>query len=954
MIITINDFRMKQAQISKKKSRVADQRHFITIKGARTHNLKSIDVCIPKNKLIAVTGLSGSGKSTLVMDTLYAEGQRRYVESLSSYARQFLDRMKKPEVDFIHGICPAIAIEQRVSSGSHRSTVGSMTEIFDYLRLLYGTIGKCISPISGTQVQRDTVTDVVNYVGQLAEGQRMYLVCPFPTDHPERTVQKELDILLQKGYTRIRYQENYVRIEEWLSHHKQIAGQKLADIDPDDFQIVIDRFVVSHSEDALERLADSAQTAFVESHGVCLLVAEDGHAYIFNNHFERDGILFVEPDPKLFNYNNSFGACPTCEGYGKILGISPQKVIPDISRSVYDDCVACWRSVKGKNWLNTFLNHAHQIDFPVHTPYEQLTERQVDILWNGSKYTPGIYQYFDQIEKKKYKIQNRVLIARYRGRTTCPDCQGTRLRKEALYIQVGGLSIDQVIQMPIDQMADHFSHLQLSKYDRQVAERILLEINNRLHTMLQVGLNYLKLDRLASSLSGGETQRIHLTRTLGSNLTASLYILDEPSIGLHPRDTEQLIMVLKKLRDLGNTVVVVEHEEEVILAADHLIDLGPKAGIHGGALVFSGSITAEALQHHDSLTLQYLSGRKKISVPQQRRQANHFIKIGGASLFNLKNITVRFPLNTLCCVTGVSGSGKTTLVKSILYPALKSIVDPFFSKSHLGYKELEGDLQLISRVELINQKPIGKSSRSNPATYVKAYDSIRNLMAAQPGARIQGLSPKHFSFNVEAGRCEECKGEGEITVEMQFLADVKLICEHCKGRRFDSRVLEVEYRGKNIFDILNLSIEEAMDFFKNKKDIIRKIKPLFDVGLGYVQLGQSSNTLSGGEAQRVKLASYLGIEKAGEHIVFIFDEPTTGLHFDDIHRLLYALNALVEQGHTVIVVEHNLEVIKNADWVIDLGPEGGDKGGDLLYEGTPEGLIQVETSYTAKYLKDKL
>ncbi len=939
---------------SKIKKTYRQERKFIHIKAACSNNLKGIDVVIPKNKLIVVTGLSGSGKSSLVMDTLYAEGQRRYVESLSSYARQFLDRMKKPEVDAIHGICPAIAIEQRVSSGNNRSTVGSMTELYDFLRLLYGTVGRVYSPITGKEVKRDQVRDVVDYVDGLPEGTKLYLAGPFPSDKSERELGKELDILLQKGYTRIRYKGEDYRIEAWLDVFGDMAKRRLSELDLEDFRVIFDRFVVRREQSFLERVGDSVHTAFVESHGVCELITEGGDSTLFSNHFERDGLVFLEPEPMLFNYNNSFGACPKCEGYGKTMGISPEKVIPNPSLSVYDRAVACWRSEKSGKWLDRFLKHAHQLDFPVHSPYEALSQEHIEMLWQGTRFTPGILEYFAGLEEKKYKIQNRVLLARYRGRTVCPECNGARLRKEALYVQVAGLSIDRVLKMPIDRMAEHFKRLELNRHDRAIAKRILQEIQNRLDTMLQVGLNYLTLDRVSSSLSGGETQRIHLTRSLGSNLSASLYILDEPSIGLHPRDTEQLIGVLKSLRDLGNTVVVVEHEEELIRQADYLIDLGPGAGIYGGELIFSGKPDAQSLKNPTGLTLEYLSGKKSIPLPKVRRVPVNFIHIKGARHFNLKNINVRIALQAMSCITGVSGSGKTTLIKNILYPALAELLDPYRRKEVGAFDGLEGDLHLVTGVELINQKPIGRSSRSNPATYVKAYDAIRALMASRPSARIKGLKPKHFSFNVEGGRCEECKGEGEITVEMQFLADVKLSCDACKGRRFESDILDVEYQGKNIYDILELSVAEALTFFKAHKEIVKKIQPLYDVGLGYIKLGQASNTLSGGEAQRVKLASYLGLERAGQHMVFIFDEPTTGLHFDDIHRLLYALNALVEHGHTVIIVEHNLELIKNADWIVDLGPEGGDAGGYLLYDGPPEGLVKVKASHTARYLAAKL
>lgn len=938
----------------KKRAKKAMDSHFIEIKGAKSNNLKNIDIKIPKNKLVVVTGLSGSGKSSLIMDTLYAEGQRRYVESLSSYARQFLNRMKKPEVEYIKGICPAIAIEQRVTSGNNRSTVGSMTEVYDYIRLLYGRVGRTYSPITGDEVKRDTVSDVVDYALSQPNGSRLHIMCPLNRKYEERLLSKELELLLQKGYTRIRYKDEVFRIEEWLSQNPRLAKKKLNKIGADQFWTIIDRFAINSNDIELpKRIADSAQTSFHEGGGACIILSEDGSLTTFNNKFEHDGIVFISPDPRLFNYNNPYGACPKCEGYGKILGISPKKVIPNENLSLHDQCVSCWKSEKAKTWHKKFILNAEELNFPIHTPYNELTPEQQKLLWHGTEDVQGIYDYFSELETKTYKIQNRVLLSRYRGRTTCTSCQGSRLKKEALYIKIDGKTIADLISLPIDKLFDHFSSLQLNKHDQTIADRILIDLLTRLGTMKKVGLTYLTLDRISNTLSGGETQRIHLTRTLGSNLTASLYILDEPSIGLHPRDTKNLVKVLESLRDLGNTVVVVEHEEEVIKAADYIIDLGPKAGIHGGEVVFAGDYKDIKSSNSKSLTIQYLNGDLDIELPSQRRKLVNSIKIKNARQFNLKNINVDIPLNALSVVSGVSGSGKTTLIKKILYQSLESYITEDQDKDEFD-GNLEGDIHLIDRVEMINQNPIGKSSRSNPVTYVKAYDAIRKLMSEQRRSMIAGYKPKHFSFNIEGGRCESCKGEGSTVVEMQFLADVRLECEECQGRRFQSQVLEVEFNGKNIFDILNLSVEEALDFFKDQKEIYRKIKPLNDVGLGYVKLGQSSNTLSGGEAQRVKLSSYLGIDKSSDHIVFIFDEPTTGLHFDDINRLLYAFNALVEKGHTVIIVEHNMEVIKSADWIVDLGPEGGEQGGHLLYQGPPEGIINIEKSYTAQYLKGKL
>lgn len=928
---------------------------FIHIKGARSNNLKDIELEIPKNQLVVVTGLSGSGKSSLIMDTLYAEGQRRYVESLSSYARQFLSRMKKPEVDFIKGLCPAIAIEQKVTSGNARSTVGSMTEIYDYLRLLYARIGKTYSPVSGKAVKKHHVSDVVYFILKQKTDTRVQLFFPITKKYADRLLEKELELLIQKGFTRIRRNGKLEFIEDILDSKAKWLKEKTKSLKENEILVLVDRFVVNEDEENIKRIADSVQTAFYEGGGELQIELPDKKKLVpYNNRFELDGITFLEPSHQLFNYNNPYGACKTCEGYGRVIGIDPYKVIPNETLSVYEEAVACWKGEKSSKWLTRFIDLAHLYDFPVHRPYQELTESQKDLLWNGNGVIKGINNYFSQLEEKSYKIQNRVMMARYRGRTTCHTCKGGRLRTEASYVKIADKTIQELIDLPIDELLAFFKTLKLSKHDQSIAKRILLEINTRLDTMVDVGLPYLKLDRISSSLSGGETQRINLTRTLSSNLTNSLYILDEPSIGLHPKDTSNLVRVLKNLRNLQNTVIVVEHEEEVIEQADHIIDIGPKAGIHGGELMYSGSLKNFKKLKEATLTSEYLSNKRSIPIPAKRRKIINKIQLKGASQNNLKSVDASFPLNAMTVVTGVSGSGKTTLVKQILFPALKKSLGEIVSQAPGSFKTLKGDLNLISKIELINQSPIGKSSRSNPATYVKAYDAIRSLFASQQASKIRGFQTKHFSFNVEGGRCENCKGEGEITVEMQFLADVKLTCEDCQGKRFKQEVLEVEYNGKNIFDVLNLSVEEALDFFRERRDIINKLKPLDDVGLGYVKLGQSSNTLSGGEAQRVKLAFYLSKENSTEHIFFIFDEPTTGLHFHDINKLMDALNALVEIGHTVVIVEHNMEVIKSADWIIDLGPEGGKGGGELIFEGRPEDIKKVKRSHTGFFLKDKL
>ncbi|MCB0594402.1 MAG: excinuclease ABC subunit UvrA [Lewinellaceae bacterium] len=927
----------------------------IFIKGARANNLKNVSLNIPKNRLVVVTGVSGSGKSSITMDTLFAEGQRRYVESLSSYARQFLMRMKKPDVDYIKGICPAIAIEQKVSTSNARSTVGTLTEVYDYLRILYARIGQTISPVSGNRVKKHVVSDVTDYIHQFEEGDKIQLFIPLPYKYKDRGLKQELELLLQKGYTRLQREGELQNIQDVLEQGPAFLNKKLGEAREEGIRILVDRFVVKpEDEENVKRIGDSVQTAFYESEGECLVEVVGKEEKGFNNRFELDGLSFPEPSPQLFNFNNPYGACPTCEGFSKVMGIDENKVVPDKSKSVYEGAIACWKGEKYGLWLDHLLEAAHKFDFPVHRAYQDLSKEERRLLWAGNRYFSGINDFFAELEEKTYKIQNRVMLARYRGRTTCHTCDGGRLRKEATYVKIDGSDITELVGLPIDELLEFFRTLELSEFDAKVARRLLLEITNRLQFMCDVGLSYLTLGRISATLSGGETQRINLTRTLGSNLTSSMYILDEPSVGLHPRDTSRLVRVLKSLRDMGNTVIVVEHEEDIIKNADYLIDIGPAAGIHGGEVVFAGPYEAIYDEAADSLTAKYMSGRMEIEVPRQRRKSSNFLEIQGARQHNLQNIDVRIPLNAMTVVSGVSGSGKTTLVKSILYPALKKHLGESYSRAPGQFGQLGGSLSLLTQVEMVNQNPIGKSSRSNPVTYVKAYDSIRKLMSDQQLSRIHGFKPKHFSFNVDGGRCDTCKGEGEQVIEMQFLADVRLECEECGGKRFKQEVLDVAYKGKNIYDILELSVEEALEFFADEKDVISKLQPLADVGLGYIHLGQSSSTLSGGEAQRVKLASFLTRERSNEHILFIFDEPTTGLHFHDIRKLLDAMNALVENGHTVLIVEHNMEVIKCADWVVDLGPGGGKDGGYLVFQGTPEELAKVEGSYTGEYLKDKL
>ncbi len=943
----------------------------IFIKGARVHNLKNISVTIPRDKLIVVTGVSGSGKSSLTIDTLFAEGQRRYAESLSAYARQFMQRMNKPDVDFIKGLCPAIAIEQKVITRTPRSTVGSMTEIYDYLRLLFARVGKTISPVSGKEVKKDDVADVVKAIQNLPAGDKVLLLVTF-RQHAKRNMHEELNILLQKGFSRLYVNGEVIRIEDLLEMNETDFKKNFKVSDskapPSGFPdkgtnvvqggvyLLVDRLVAkAFDEDDLHRIADSVNTAFYEGEGEMYLEINKDKLLHFSNKFEADGIVFEEPVPNLFSFNNPFGACPVCEGFSQILGIDPDLIIPDKTLSVYEGAVAPWKGEKLGLWKERFITAAKRFDFPVHKPIIDLTERQLAQLWQGNEHVYGIDDFFKEVEQNLYKVQYRVLLSRYRGRTLCTTCKGYRLRTEALYVKVEGKHIGQLCELPVKDLYTWFDKLKLSEYDHQVAKRILIEIHHRIKTLLDVGLGYLSLNRLANSLSGGESQRIQLTRSLGSNLTNSLYILDEPSIGLHSRDTERLIRVLKELRDLGNTVVVVEHDEMMMREADHIIDMGPLASHLGGEVIAEGDYDT-IIGNGESLTGKYLSGKLKIEPPKQVRKWNRSVTVEGARQNNLKNLTVEFPLQVFCVVTGVSGSGKTTLVKQILYPALQKLKGEFMDKAGL-HKGVKGDIDFIAQVEMVDQNPIGKSSRSNPVTYIKAYDEIRDLFSKQPLSKIRGFQPKHFSFNVDGGRCDACKGEGEQTIEMQFLADVHLTCDVCNGKRFKEEVLEVKYKDKSIHDVLEMSVDEAIGFFnesfgadKNAMDVAKRIQPLSDVGLGYVKLGQSSDTLSGGEAQRVKLASFLGKGRTQGSILFIFDEPTTGLHFHDIKKLLASFNALIEQGHTILVIEHNTDVIRSADWVIDLGPEAGDGGGSLVFKGKPADLAKCKESYTGKFL----
>ena len=930
----------------------------ILVKGARVHNLKNVTVLFPRNQLIVVTGVSGSGKSSLTIDTLFAEGQRRYAESLSAYARQFMARMVKPDVDYIKGLCPAIAIEQKVITRTPRSTVGSMTEIYEYLRLLYARAGKTISPISGKEVKKDDVADVLNTIQKMKHGTKVIVIVPFK-QHAKRDIREELTILMQKGFSRMYYRElpgvnsesgELFRIEELLAlTDKELQKKLTSHASRLTIHVLIDRIVTKEfEEEDLHRLSDSIGTAFYEGEGEMYVEVDNSKLLHFSNKFELDGIQFEEPVPNLFSFNNPYGACPTCEGFSQVLGIDTDLVIPDKRLSVYDGAIAPWKGEKLGWWREQFVKGAGKFGFPVHKPVIDLTKEQYDQLWHGSGVVQGINDFFKEVEQNLYKVQYRVLLSRYRGRTACPDCKGYRLRKEALYIKVGGKHIGELCEWQVKDLKTWFNQLVLSVHDQQVAKRILIEINQRLQTLIDVGLGYLTLNRLANSLSGGESQRIQLTRSLGSNLTNSLYILDEPSIGLHSRDTVRLISVLKSLRDLGNTVVVVEHDEMMMREADYIIDMGPLASHLGGEVVAVGNY-AEITANPESLTGKYLTGKLSIDAPKSVRKWNRSIIVENAGQNNLQDITVEFPLNTLCVVTGVSGSGKTTLVKQVLVPALRKLKGEFAEKVGL-HKNIRGDVDYISQIEMVDQNPIGKSSRSNPITYIKAYDHIRELYAKQPLSKTRGFQPRHFSFNVDGGRCDTCKGEGEQVVEMQFLADVHLTCESCAGKRFKEEVLEVPYKGKSVFDILEMSVDEAIDFFVDERSIKNAIQPLQDVGLGYIKLGQSSDTLSGGEAQRVKLASFLGKGKGLGHVLFIFDEPTTGLHFHDIKKLLASFNALIEQGHSLIVIEHNTDVIKSADWIIDLGPEAGDAGGNLVYAGVPAGIKKVKNSYTGQFL----
>ena len=961
-----------------------DPQHHIIIKGARVHNLKNMDVAIPKNKLVVITGMSGSGKSSLAFDTLYAEGQRRYVESLSSYARQFLGRMNKPDVDYIKGIAPAIAIEQKVITSNPRSTVGTSTEIYDYLKLLFSRIGKTISPVSGLPVKKDSVTDVINFIMSLPNETQVTVLCPlYP--HNNRSLKEELAVLMQKGFVRVEYQQKLSRIETlledmsivddgtWLleaeSRKQKAESEKArgeAKVSPTGgdlegaahaVRIVIDRITKNEEDETISRLGDSIQTAFFEGKGDCYVRYQQPDAdketeRFFCDRFELDGIKFEEPTPNFFSFNNPYGACKRCEGYGKVIGIDEDLVIPDKSKSIYEGAIAPWRGEKMREWNDQLVQHALKFDFPIHRQYNQLTEKEQKLLWTGNKFFRGLDAFFKEMEEQTYKIQYRVLLSRYRGKTTCPECKGSRLRQDASYVKIDAKSITDVVLMALDKALEFFSQLKLNETDTKIGKRLLMEITNRLSFLNDVGLSYLTLNRLSNTLSGGESQRINLATSLGSSLVGSVYVLDEPSIGLHPRDTQRLIHVLKSLRDVGNTVLVVEHEEEIMKAADYIIDIGPEAGTNGGELMFTGTYN-EILKDENSLTGRYLSGKEEIAIPAQRRKWHDYIEIRGGRENNLKHVNAKFPLGVLTVVTGVSGSGKTSLVKRILAPALQKTLGNYSGEQTGSYDSIEGDYQKIEQVEMVDQNPIGRSSRSNPVTYVKAWDEIRNLFAAQPVSKAAGLKPSAFSFNVEGGRCDVCQGEGEVKIEMQFMADIFLTCETCGGKRFKLNILDVTYQDKNVADVLDMTIDEALEFFRKEPKIIARIKPLVDVGLGYVHLGQSSNTLSGGEAQRIKLASFLVKGNNTHKTLFIFDEPTTGLHFADIKKLLKSFDALLDHGNTIIVIEHNMDVIKCADWVIDIGPEGGDYGGKVVFEGLPEDLIKEKNSYTGKFLKER-
>lgn len=929
-----------------------DPKKNILIKGAQLHNLKNIDVAIPRNKLVVITGLSGSGKSSLAFDTLYAEGQRRYVESLSSYARQFLGKLHKPKVEYIKGIAPAIAIEQKVNSTNPRSTVGTTTEIFDYLKLLFARIGKTYSPVSNQEVKKHTVSDVIQAIKALEEKTKLLLLAPiiFEKDKDPEIVIK---LLAQQGYARIKVEEEVARLDETFLQ-KYDAKKLIKIAESSKLQLVIDRIVVKHEEDFYNRLADSIQTAFFEGKGVCSIEnLSDKKVSSFSNKFEIDGLTFLEPNTHFFSFNNPYGACPKCEGYGSTIGVDEELVIPNTTLSIYEDAITPWKTDSFLKHKEQLIDHAYKFDIPIHKPWFELSEEQKELIWNGTNAFIGLHEFFEYLESKSYKIQFRVLLSRYRGRSKCKACNGRRLRKETNYVKIAGKNISDLVDLPIDELADFFKNLELSKHDQEIGKRLLIEINNRLSFLNNVGLNYLTLNRTSNTLSGGESQRINLATSLGSSLVGSMYILDEPSIGLHPKDTERLINVLKSLKNLGNTVIVVEHDEDIMKEADYIIDIGPEAGTHGGHIVAEGSF--KEILKSDSLTAKYLNEELKIEVPNKRRTGTKKIQIVGARENNLKNISVDIPLNTLTVITGVSGSGKSTLVKKILYPALQKRLVGHGDK--MGeHTSVEGDFETLKNVEFIDQNPIGRSSRSNPVTYIKAYDDIRSLFSNESLSKARNYKPKHFSFNVEGGRCEKCKGEGEVTIEMQFMADVLLECDECKGKRFKKEVLEIKFKEKNIDDILNLTIEDAISFFEDyhQKKIVQKLQPLLDVGLGYVQLGQSSSTLSGGEAQRIKLASFLVKGVTKDKTLFIFDEPTTGLHFHDIKKLLASLEALISKGHSVVLIEHNIELIKCADYIIDLGPTGGKNGGNLLFAGTPEEMIKDKKSFTAKYLEEKL
>jgi excinuclease ABC subunit A len=925
-----------------------DPREFILIKNARVHNLKNLSVALPRNKFIVVTGLSGSGKSSLAFDTLYAEGQRMYVESLSSYARQFLGRMDKPDVDYIRGISPAIAIEQKVSIKNNRSTVGTSTEIYDYLKLLFARVGRTYSPVSGEQVRKDNVADVVDYLMQLPDGTRVMLLAPLLRSDDGRPMSKELDLLLQKGYSRVVVNDETAFIEELIAEGQpEVQGEVF---------VMIDRAVIHPGdEDLTFRLSDSVQTAFFEGHGTCIAKMDD-ETRTFSDRFELDGVVFEEPSVNFFSFNNPYGACQTCEGFGSVLGIDEDLVIPDKSMTVYEGAIAPWRTDKQSEWLKPLLKNGIRFDFPIHRPYNELSEAERTLLWKGNKYFDGLDDYFKWVATQTHKIQYRVLQSRYRGRTTCPDCRGTRLRKDAQYVKISGQSITDLVLLPVSRALEFFQNMGLDEHDAKVAERLVTEITNRLEYLNRVGLGYLTLNRLSSTLSGGESQRISLATSLGSALVGSMYILDEPSIGLHPKDAEQLIGVLRSLQQLGNTVIVVEHEEKMMEVADQILDIGPEAGSGGGNLMFQGTYD-ELLQDTNTYTGDYLSGRREVAVPTTRRPWRNALELTGARENNLKNVSVKFPLNVMTVVTGVSGSGKSTLIRRILAPALLKQLGGGAGEASGKFDRLTGVNGQVTHVEFVDQNPIGKSSRSNPVTYVKAYDAIRSLFADQPLAKARGFKPSHFSFNIDGGRCEVCQGEGQVKIEMQFMADIYLTCEACEGRKFKQDILDVKFQDKAINEVLEMTIEDSITFFKDQPKIAERLKPLEDVGLGYIRLGQSANTLSGGEAQRVKLASFLtkGATLQNDKILFIFDEPSTGLHFHDINKLMTALNALVEQGNSVLIIEHNMDIIKCADWVIDLGPEGGINGGHLLFEGTPEDMVKLkDRNHTARFLAEKL